>query len=117
MREPNELRTTGIIPTAVPMPLNSQPDAIFLEPDEFLIRFGYPKPGAPQIESEAGSASSASKGEKAPILVFYCRAGVRARTAAELAVQAGYDRSKIGVYDGSWLDWEKRQGKVEKWDG
>lgn len=50
-------------------------------------------------------------------IVFYCKAGVRARAAAQLAVQAGYDVERVGVYDGSWLDWVKRGGKVEEWEG
>lgn len=50
-------------------------------------------------------------------MVFYCRAGVRAKTAAELAARAGYDRNRIGVYEGSWLDWEARKGRVVRWDG
>lgn len=50
-------------------------------------------------------------------LVFYCKAGVRARAAAQLAVQAGYDPEKVGVYEGSWLDWAKKGGRVEKWEG
>lgn len=44
-------------------------------------------------------------------LVFYCKAGVRARSAAALAVHAGW--SKIGEYPGSWLDWRSQQGPVE----
>ncbi|KAJ5808043.1 hypothetical protein N7474_009312 [Penicillium riverlandense] len=101
VREPAELTGTGIIPSAVAIPLASQPDALFLTPDEFETRFGFPKPGSEQ------------DGE----MVFYCKAGVRARAAAQLAVQAGYDPARIGVYEGSWLDWEKRGGKVEKWEG
>jgi rhodanese-related sulfurtransferase len=101
VREPAELTGTGIIPSAVCVPLASQPDALFLTPDEFETRFGFPKPGSEQ------------EGE----MVFYCKAGVRARAAAQLAVQAGYDPARIGVYEGSWLDWEKRGGKVERWDG
>lgn len=50
-------------------------------------------------------------------MVFYCKAGVRARAAAQMAVQAGYDPESIGVYDGSWLDWKDKGGKVETWDG
>lgn len=42
---------------------------------------------------------------------------MRARAAAQLAVKAGYKPENLGVYDGSWLDWEKRGGKVERWDG
>ncbi|KAF7597098.1 hypothetical protein BBP40_010572 [Aspergillus hancockii] len=100
VREPAELKSTGIIPSAVSVPLASQPDALFLTPEEFETRFGYPKPGA-------------AAGEKGDI-VFYCKAGVRARAAAQLAVQAGYDPERIGVYNGSWLDWAERGGKVEK---
>ncbi|GAB1204015.1 hypothetical protein APSETT445_002664 [Aspergillus pseudonomiae] len=101
VREPAELSSTGIIPSAVSVPLASQPDAFFLTPEEFETRFGYPKPGA---------------GEEGDI-VFYCKAGVRAKAAAQLAVQAGYDAERIGVYDGSWLDWADRGGRVERWDG
>ncbi|OGM49062.1 Rhodanese domain protein [Aspergillus bombycis] len=101
VREPAELSSTGIIPSAVSVPLASQPDAFFLTPEEFETRFGYPKPGA---------------GEEGDI-VFYCKAGVRAKAAAQLAVQAGYDAERIGVYEGSWLDWADRGGRVERWDG
>ncbi|KAE8373139.1 Rhodanese-like domain-containing protein [Aspergillus bertholletiae] len=101
VREPAELNSTGIIPTAVSVPLASQPDAFFLTPEEFEARFGYPKPGA----REDGD------------IVFYCKAGVRAKAAAQLAVQAGYDAERIGVYDGSWLDWADKKGRVEKWEG
>lgn len=85
------------------VPLASQPDAFFLTPDEFETRFGYPKPGAEEDQTQE--------------IVFYCKAGVRARAAAQLAVQAGYDPAKLGVYDGSWLDWVDHGGKVERWEG
>lgn len=105
VREPAELVSTGIIPGAVAVPLASQPDALYLSPDEFESRFGFPKPGF-----EEGASPTQP-------LVFYCKAGVRARTAAQLAEQAGYDPARIGVYEGSWLDWEKHGGKSEKWEG
>ncbi|EAS33979.3 rhodanese domain-containing protein [Coccidioides immitis RS] len=114
VREPKELVSTGIIPSSLSIPLNSQPDALFLTPDEFLTRFGFSKPGIPQATSNGASTDAHAADAD---IVFYCRAGVRARAAAELAVQAGYDRSRIGVYDGSWLDWEKKGGKVEKLEG
>jgi rhodanese-related sulfurtransferase len=106
VREPAELSSTGIIPGAVSVPLASQPDAYFLSPDEFETRFGFPKPG-----SEQGFS-----GKKKEI-VFYCKAGVRARAAAQLAVQSGYDTASVRVYDGSWLDWMDKGGKVDKWEG
>ncbi|RAK99106.1 rhodanese-like domain-containing protein [Aspergillus ibericus CBS 121593] len=101
VREPAELTSTGIIPSAVSVPLASQPDALFLTEEEFETRFGFPKPGV--------------KGDGE--IVFYCKAGVRARAAAQLAVQAGYEAERIGVYDGSWLDWAKKGGRVERWEG
>ncbi|KAM5446120.1 hypothetical protein MaudCBS49596_006806 [Microsporum audouinii] len=106
VREPPELEATGIIPTALSIPIGSQTDAMFLTPDEFLTRFGFPKPG-----TEGGDNNTKAK------MVFYCKAGIRARTAGELAVRAGYDADRIGVYDGSILDWERNGGKTERWDG
>ncbi|KAL1957453.1 hypothetical protein VTO42DRAFT_6021 [Malbranchea cinnamomea] len=114
VREPAELAATGKIPTALCLPIGSQPDALFLSKDEFLTRFGFPKPSTSQ---NTGAAEEGEKGKGGNDLVFYCKAGVRAKAAAQLAVQAGYDPKRIGVYEGSWLDWEKRGGQVEKWDG
>ncbi|KAJ5278901.1 hypothetical protein N7478_004273 [Penicillium angulare] len=101
VREPAELNGTGIIPSAINIPLASQPDALYLEADEFETRFGFPKPVI----------------EKDQQIVFYCKAGVRAEAAAQLAVAAGYDADAIGIYYGSWLDWAKNGGRVEKWEG
>ncbi|EEH35910.2 hypothetical protein PAAG_00233 [Paracoccidioides lutzii Pb01] len=122
VREPAELLETGIIPTALNIPIGTHPDALFLSPDEFFTRMGFEKPEAdtsPQsaTSSSTSSASSASSTAEKPDIVFYCKAGVRARAMAELAVKAGYDRGRLGVYDGSWLDWESRGGRVERWDG
>jgi rhodanese-related sulfurtransferase len=43
--------------------------------------------------------------------VFFCKAGVRSKAAAELARQAGW--GKTGEYKGSWLDWEGKGGEKE----
>ncbi|KAJ5367652.1 hypothetical protein N7541_001593 [Penicillium brevicompactum] len=101
VREPAELKGTGIIPSAISIPLASQADALFLTPDEFETRFGFPKPEP--VEGEQ--------------MVFYCKAGVRAKIMAQMAVKAGYDPATVGYYWGSWLDWEKNGGKAERWDG
>lgn len=111
MREPSELASTGIIPGAVSVPLTSQPDALFLTPEEFETRFGYAKPGIVAAQVDAG------KEQLQPPVIFYCRSGVRARTAAQLAVQAGYDPDRVGVYSGSWLDWSDKKGRVQTWAG
>ena len=89
MREPSEYNA-GYIPTAINIPISSQPDALFLSPEEFEDRFGFEKPTS---EKE---------------LVFYCKAGVRSSAAAQLAQQNGYEN--VAEYRGSWLDWQKNGG-------
>ncbi|KZF23416.1 Rhodanese-like protein [Xylona heveae TC161] len=93
VREPSEYEA-GFIPSAINIPIASQPDALFLPADEFEDRFGFTKP-PPNKE-----------------LVFYCKAGVRSSAAAQLAQQGGYD--KVGEYRGSWLDWAKNGGETSK---
>jgi len=94
VREPAELRASGRIPGAQSLPINSNPDGLFLPADEFEDRFGFPKPGS-------GSE-----------LVFYCKAGVRSRAAARVAQMAGWER--VGEYGGSFVDWEGNGGEVER---
>lgn len=73
------------------IPVTSQPDSFFISAEEFEDRYGFERP---QKEQE---------------VVFYCKAGVRSRAAAELAKAAGW--TNVGEYPGSWLDWEKNGGK------
>lgn len=93
VREPHEF-AGGFIPTAYNMPIASVPEGIFLPAEEFEERFGFEKP-------PAGNE-----------LVFYCKAGVRSSSAAQLAQQAGYER--VGEYRGSWLDWVKNGGETSE---
>lgn len=46
-------------------------------------------------------------------MVFYCKAGVRSRAAAQLARRAGFGAGK-GEFVGSWMEWE---GRGERWRG
>lgn len=92
-REPSEVRNTGTIPTSVNIPVSSSPDAFFISPEEFEERFGFERP------------------EKGDEVVFYCKAGVRSRAAAELARQNGWEF--VSEYPGSWMDWEKNNGATE----
>ncbi|EPE26114.1 Rhodanese/Cell cycle control phosphatase [Glarea lozoyensis ATCC 20868] len=92
-REPSEVQSTGTIPTSVNIPVTSSPDAFFITPEEFEERFGFERP------------------EKEDEVVFYCKAGVRSRAAAELARQAGW--RTVSEYPGSWMDWEKNSGARE----
>ncbi|KAI1436647.1 Rhodanese-like domain-containing protein [Xylaria sp. CBS 124048] len=94
VREPAELLESGRIPGALNIPLKSSPDSFFLTDEEFEARFGFARP-APDAE-----------------VVFYCRSGVRCQTAATLATEAGW--ASVGVYPGSWLDWEGKGGEVER---
>ncbi|KAI9816218.1 MAG: hypothetical protein M1827_001819 [Pycnora praestabilis] len=93
VREPHEYKD-GFIPSAINIPISSQPDALFLPEDEFEDRFGFMKP--PQTKE----------------VVFYCKAGVRSSAAAMMAQQGGYE--KVGEYRGSYLDWEKKGGETSK---
>jgi len=68
VREPSEY-AAGFIPTARNIPISSNPDALFLPPDEFEERFGFIKP---------------PMGKE---VVFYCKAGVRSSAAASMALQ------------------------------
>lgn len=42
-------------------------------------------------------------------MVFYCKAGVRSRAAAEMARMAGWE--KVGEYSGSWDEWVAKGGE------
>jgi rhodanese-related sulfurtransferase len=90
VREPHEYETH--IPTALNMPISSQPDALFLPSEEFQDRFGFAKPAA---EME---------------VIFYCKSGVRSSAAAQLARQVGY--KNVGEYRGSWTDWVGKGGDI-----
>lgn len=97
VREPSELLATGRIPTAKSVPISSAPDAFFMSEEDFETKFGFQRP--------------TEKDE----VIFYCKAGVRSRQAALLAGQARpLFGGKVGNYNGSWLDWEKNGGKVER---
>lgn len=45
-------------------------------------------------------------------LVFYCKVGVRVKVVVGLVKYVGWE--KVGVYYGSWLDWEREGGEVER---
>ncbi|KAF5962838.1 hypothetical protein FBULB1_13789 [Fusarium bulbicola] len=94
VREPVELFETGKIPGAINIPITSAAQSFHISDENFEDMYGFQRPA------------------KNKELVFYCKAGVRARAAAQLAHYAGWN--KIGDYAGSWLDWEAQKGPVEK---
>ena len=93
-REPSELQNTGTIPGSINIPITSAPDSFFISEEEFEDRFGFQRPG------------------KEEEVVFFCKAGVRSRAAAELAMRAGWE--KVGEYPGSWGEWEGAGGKSQR---
>ncbi|KAL0944227.1 rhodanese-like domain-containing protein [Colletotrichum truncatum] len=93
-REPGELEQTGRIPTAINIPVATAPQSFHMSEEDFEDRYGYPRP------------------DKEQELVIYCKAGVRSRALATLAKEAGW--KNVGEYPGSWLDWEKNGGEIEK---
>ncbi|KAI2607327.1 Rhodanese-like protein [Hypoxylon fragiforme] len=112
-REPSELAQTGRIPGAVNIPIVSAPDSLHLPADEFLDRYGFEQPAKTNAEERNdGRNDSRRDDDGLPQLVFYCKAGVRSRAAAQIAREAGF--VNVGEYPGSWLDWVERGGKVER---
>ena len=96
VRTPEEIARTGRIPTAHNVPVTAHPHAFHLPPDEFADAFGFRLP----------------KDRERDEIVFYCKAGVRSKAAAGLAMEAGW--RKVGEYGGSWVDWEERGGAVAR---
>ncbi|KPM34077.1 hypothetical protein AK830_g12496, partial [Neonectria ditissima] len=94
VREPAELFETGRIPGAINIPITSAIQSLHLPEEDFQELYGFDRP------------------PKDAELLFYCKAGVRARAAANIARHAGYER--VGEYPGSWLDWAAKKGPVEK---
>ncbi|KAM5370560.1 hypothetical protein ACJZ2D_008493 [Fusarium nematophilum] len=94
VREPVELFETGKIPGAINIPITSAVQSFHISEEDFEDMYGFERPS------------------KKTELLFYCKAGIRARAAAGLAKQAGWNR--VGEYPGSWLDWQAQEGPVEK---
>ncbi len=70
VREPHEF-SAGSIPTAINIPVSSQPDALLLDAEDFQDRFGFAKPS---VDAE---------------VVFFCKSGVRSRASAGIAREGG----------------------------
>jgi rhodanese-related sulfurtransferase len=94
VRTPQEVEQTGRIPTALNICITTAADAWFISEEEFEERYGFERP------------------KKDEEVIFYCKSGVRSRGAAEVVRNAGW--SKVGEFQGSWLEWEKKGGEVEK---
>lgn len=91
VRGVGEVQSSGIIPTAINIPLNVVTDGTFfkMSADDFQERYGLPKPDPATNR-----------------LVFYCMSGMRAQGAKAAAVAAGY--TNVDVYPGSWSEWSSK---------
>ncbi|KAK2603777.1 hypothetical protein QQS21_004062 [Conoideocrella luteorostrata] len=94
VREPVELQSTGKIPGAVNIPITSAVQSFHIPEADFEDMYGFERPSRDST------------------LLLYCKAGVRAKSAAGLAKHAGW--RSVGEYTGSWLDWEANGGPIER---
>ncbi|XP_055628377.1 rhodanese domain-containing protein CG4456-like isoform X2 [Toxorhynchites rutilus septentrionalis] len=90
VREPEEIASTGEIPTAINIPLNTVSDELKLSPEAFQEKYGRKKPGNDD-----------------PV-IFSCRSGVRAGLAANEADKLGFKNVKN--YVGSWTEYAEKNG-------
>ncbi|XP_035227670.1 rhodanese domain-containing protein CG4456-like [Stegodyphus dumicola] len=95
VREPAELKDDGRIPKSLNIPLGQVEEAFKLPPSEFLSKYGVSKPNPESSD-----------------LVVSCRSGKRATSAFEKLKLLGYKNAL--VYTGSFQDWVKNGGPVEK---
>ncbi|KAG6094858.1 hypothetical protein E4U31_006123 [Claviceps sp. LM219 group G6] len=97
VRELDELEETGRIPGAIHVPLGR------------VEAFFHGLAHKHVVSKDEGLVSDEPPARD---MVFYCKAGVRAETAAQLARQMGF--KNVGVYQGSWLEWVREGGPAER---
>lgn len=92
VREPEEIKDTGLIPTAIAIPLGKvgQELASNVSSEEFEKKYGRAKPDSNSY------------------IILHCRSGKRSQAAAEIVTSLGY--TNVFNYAGSWLDWAEREG-------
>ena len=107
VREPDEV-IQGSIPSSVNIPLSVLPGSLSMNEGDFQTKFGFKKPKRHQE------------------IIFYCRSGVRAATAGDIAMKNGYKKLvsqastphvplthnpvRLYNYKGSWLEWVQKEG-------
>ncbi|XP_037896878.1 rhodanese domain-containing protein CG4456-like [Glossina fuscipes] len=91
VREANEIRETGQIPTSINIPLDIVAQVLHPDFDKNKFKTKYDR-DKPHLDTE---------------IVLYCRRGKRSQNAAEILQKLGYRNVK--VYLGSWDDWSKRE--------
>ncbi|XP_071527782.1 rhodanese domain-containing protein CG4456-like [Panulirus ornatus] len=88
-----ELEETGRLPRSVNLPLPEIEEAIKLSEDEFMRKYGFPKP-MPEATN----------------VVLTCRSGRRIQVAWKKLEPLGY--CNVRLYFGSYLDWKARNGPL-----
>ncbi|CAH0553924.1 unnamed protein product [Brassicogethes aeneus] len=87
VREPLELKETGVIPGSINIPLGEVEVAFTQTTDQvFLKKYGKPKP-APSDP-----------------IIFSCKAGIRSAKAQTIVQNMGY--LNVKNYLGGWIDWD-----------
>ncbi|XP_030370717.1 rhodanese domain-containing protein CG4456 [Scaptodrosophila lebanonensis] len=90
VREPDELKETGQIPSSINIPLGIVGQELVENAKLFKSKYGREKPS---LETE---------------IIFHCKMGMRSQKAAEAAATLGFKNVKN--YKGSWVDWAEREG-------
>lgn len=90
VREPDELKEFGQIPTSFNVPLGEVEKALQLSDEKFKALYGHPKP------------------KQDDYVIFHCKLGKRSQTASETAARLGY--TKVHNYVGSWKEWAEKEG-------
>ncbi|KAL7727807.1 hypothetical protein ACLKA6_019746 [Drosophila palustris] len=90
VREPDELKETGQIPSSINIPLGIVSQELAVSDHLFKSKYGRNKP---KSDTE---------------IIFHCKIGRRSLKAAEAAAALGFKNVKN--YEGSWLDWAEREG-------
>ncbi|RNE94812.1 endoplasmic reticulum protein [Trypanosoma conorhini] len=100
VRSTGEVAATGVIPTAVNIPLKLLEAALSdeVEEEEFAETFGAPKPQPGKTQ-----------------VIFYCAQGLRSAVAAEVAEDLGFSGAKN--FTGSFAAWQRYHGEPAKHAG
>lgn len=88
VRGTDEVQSTGMIPTAVNIPLDQLDAALKASAEDFQKSYNVAKPATSDR------------------IVTYCLRGGRADKAAGIFTAAGY--STVDVYPGSWTEWSEK---------
>lgn len=71
--------------------------------------------GGADPSADLGEGNYGGEGGGVQEVVFYCKAGVRSRAAARMAVgEGGWRGVKVGEMGGGWDEWSARGGEVER---